>query len=239
MDEAIVYYRLPGSTEVVRLQGPVTAIDYQSADLGALEGFIVHSFSNQPSFLIEPSGITRFPSDAFSAVSANDPAYALSPGNSNRYIDREEYLSQLDPFKSEMVLDGIQKAIFSRVKRWDQVVDVARTFANLIRSYPTAFCYLVSSPETGTWVGATPEKLFNQDTNGDIYIHSLAGTRPVTDSNWTDKELEEQELVTRYISNQLSENGFTGFTTGETETISAGPVVSSVRSAGNPGITCL
>ncbi|MBK7650997.1 MAG: chorismate-binding protein [Flammeovirgaceae bacterium] len=69
-----------------------------------------------------------------------------------------------------------------------------------------AFVSLVSSPETGTWMGATPELLVSVAQNKFKTV-ALAGTLPYSpDINlkyvaWTQKEIEEQALVCRYIIN--------------------------------------
>ena len=59
-------------------------------------------------------------------------------------------------------------------------------------------------PHVGTWIGASPETLI--ETKGDIFTTmSLAGTQKATGDNplksvaWTQKEIEEQALVSRYI----------------------------------------
>jgi len=62
----------------------------------------------------------------------------------------------------------------------------------------------VSSSETGTWLGASPELLVSV-ANNKFKTVALAGTLPyLPDVNiksvaWTQKEIEEQALVCRYI----------------------------------------
>ncbi len=123
-----------------------------------------------------------------------------------------------------MVERGIAKAIISRVVQHQHKVNPETTFKNMLQKYPGVFCYYISSEETGTWMGATPEKLFNKTEDGTIQIHSLAGTQPAENINWTEKEFEEQQLVTEYIANQLTENGYSDFSLSERETIIAGSV---------------
>jgi isochorismate synthase len=66
---------------------------------------------------------------------------------------------------------------------------------------------LVSSTATGTWLGATPELLVSIDKNSKFKTHALAGTQPYHSSidvksvAWTQKEIEEQAFVSRYIIN--------------------------------------
>ncbi|MBX2916519.1 MAG: chorismate-binding protein [Cyclobacteriaceae bacterium] len=81
-----------------------------------------------------------------------------------------------------------------------------QTFDRLCIQHPLAFVSFVSSPQTGTWMGASPELLVSVSQNKFKTI-ALAGTLPYTpDTNlktvaWTQKEIEEQALVSRYIIN--------------------------------------
>ena len=82
--------------------------------------------------------------------------------------------------------------------------DLGKTLAKLLDSYPHSFVNFFHLPGIGTWMGASPEVLI--ETKGD-YFHtmSLAGTQPAQGDNplksaaWTQKEIEEQALVSRYI----------------------------------------
>jgi len=82
--------------------------------------------------------------------------------------------------------------------------NLSSTLLNLMESYPNAFINFFHLPNVGTWIGASPETLI--ETNGDIFTTmSLAGTQKATGDNplksvaWTQKEIEEQALVSRYI----------------------------------------
>jgi isochorismate synthase len=79
---------------------------------------------------------------------------------------------------------------------------------------------LIYGPEFGSWFGATPETLIKID-GGNFQTVSLAGTQQLsTDQSlnevaWTQKEIEEQAMVSRYIINcfkkirlrEFTENG--------------------------------
>jgi isochorismate synthase len=84
--------------------------------------------------------------------------------------------------------------------------DVLKTFYRLCEKHPKAFVSLVSSPETGTWLGASPELLVSVEGEQFSTI-ALAGTLPYHSGSdlksvaWTQKEIEEQALVCRYIIN--------------------------------------
>ncbi len=78
------------------------------------------------------------------------------------------------------------------------------TLLSMMDAYPNAFINFFHLPHVGTWIGASPETLI--ETKGDtFYTMSLAGTQKATGDNplksvaWTQKEIEEQALVSRYI----------------------------------------
>jgi isochorismate synthase len=83
-------------------------------------------------------------------------------------------------------------------------VDLIKVFGRLCEKHPLAFVSFVSSPQTGTWMGATPELLVSVSKNKFKTI-ALAGTLPYSPATnlktvaWTQKEIEEQALVSRYI----------------------------------------
>ncbi|MFN3760775.1 MAG: chorismate-binding protein [Algoriphagus aquaeductus] len=100
----------------------------------------------------------------------------------------------------------LEKIVPARTKKvaLPEGFDLARTFLTLLHSYPNSFVNFFHIPQVGTWMGATPEVLI--ETKGDFfYTMALAGTQPAKGENpmksaaWTQKEIEEQALVSRYI----------------------------------------
>lgn len=79
-------------------------------------------------------------------------------------------------------------------------VDVAN---ELWETYPHAFGYLFYTPETGAWLGATPETLLQIKPNGMFYTHALAGTIRKGEK-WDEKNREEHEMVADFIAEKLT-----------------------------------
>lgn len=83
--------------------------------------------------------------------------------------------------------------------------DVVNSFQKICEANPNALVSLLSSPETGTWLGATPETLVSVENKHIFKTVALAGTKPYEEGTnlkfvaWTQKEIEEQALVERYI----------------------------------------
>ena len=102
-----------------------------------------------------------------------------------------------------------QKVVPSRSKEivLDDKFDPLDIFERLGKSYPNAFISLVSIPEVGTWLGATPELLVEVKDDYQFKTVALAGTQKYDASAslssvaWTQKEIEEQAMVSRYIIN--------------------------------------
>lgn len=100
-----------------------------------------------------------------------------------------------------------EKIVPSRIKKISlpEHFDLVTTFQRLCKSYPNALVSVVYTPENGIWVGATPETLVSVEDKTIFRTVALAGTKPYDESislknvAWTQKEIEEQALVERYI----------------------------------------
>ncbi len=126
-----------------------------------------------------------------------------------RSTTEESYLDLVKQSIAGIRNNRFQKVVPSRIKIVDIPNDfnIVENFINLTRAYPRAFIFYVQIPEIGSWMGATPETLI--DIEGGQYFRtvSLAGTQKyeagsnTSDIAWTQKEIEEQAMVSRYIIN--------------------------------------
>lgn len=104
------------------------------------------------------------------------------------------------------------KVVLSRTKKlaYTDQFQPAKAFQKLAKAYPHAFVSLVNLPDQKElWLGASPEVLVQQKSDGTFNTMSLAGTQkakdddgnliPRSDIRWGEKEIEEQALVSRYI----------------------------------------
>lgn len=102
-----------------------------------------------------------------------------------------------------------QKVVLSRTQIHPYPVnfDLVNTFQRLCNIYPNAFCYFYHIPTVGTWMGASPETLISVDKNQIFRTVALAGTqankpeKTLQEITWSQKEIEEQAMVSRYIIN--------------------------------------
>jgi len=126
--------------------------------------------------------------------------------------DREAYEAMVRRAVKQIGRGEMRKVVLSRTKpiRFEGEPDVVALFNQLCTRYPAAFVSAVFLPDTGqVWLGATPERLVSVDSQGLFRTISLAGTQSAydaegqlkrpADAQWTQKEIEEQALVSRYI----------------------------------------
>lgn len=98
---------------------------------------------------------------------------------------------------------GLRKLVLARTADvFCGSVSPFRAYAAACSAHPTAFTALVQTPEHGTWLCSTPELLLS-GSGRQWHTMALAGTRPVQSGPWDAKNREEQELVTRCITETL------------------------------------
>lgn len=99
-----------------------------------------------------------------------------------------------------------QKVVLSRKEQVDvHHFDLETVFKKLVAFYPTAFKYCFYHPKIGMWLGATPEQLLKIDQRA-LQTVALAGTQAAVNNDavsWKEKEIEEQRLVTEFITTGL------------------------------------
>lgn len=122
---------------------------------------------------------------------------------------KEDYLDIFGEFRKAIQSGEVAKAVLSRAQELPVQRDPWSLFLRIQDRYVSACCYWWYHPESGHWMGATPELLIAAMDN-EVEIMSLAGTSmagSVSQVSWTNKEMEEQLLVTRFIEELLNQYG--------------------------------
>lgn len=151
-------------------------------------------------------------------LTANSNQQTKKTATSSRLItlpDSEaqtQYIRNVAEAVEAMQRGSFRKVVLSRTKRiqFADAPNAVELFDKLCQTYPTAFVSAVSIPEQGQiWMSATPERLVSVDANGIFQTASLAGTQSAfnpdgtakrpPEAMWSQKEIEEQALVSRYI----------------------------------------
>ncbi len=147
----------------------------------------------------------------------NEVVAKASPKNNKNFFyrestkgadsDKETYERLVRKSIDQIEAGTFEKIVPSRLKHVDlaESFDVIETFQKLCDAYPNAMISFVSIPTVGTWIGASPELLIQVENNHIFKTVALAGTKPFEPGTntknvaWTQKEIEEQALVCRYI----------------------------------------
>lgn len=134
-------------------------------------------------------------------------------GNQQASTTKEEYMYAVQLGIDNILGSELIKVVPSKVKlhTLHKGFSLADSFVKLCKEYPSAFVSVVSTQEFGTWLTATPEMLIDVNAEGIFKTMALAGTQKYEQGKslhevaWTDKEIEEQAMVSRYIINRLKE----------------------------------
>lgn len=118
---------------------------------------------------------------------------------------KEDLIAKVNLAKEKIASKAFEKLVVSH--RFELPYDgkPSSIFFRLVTTYSNAFVYYWSHPETGNWLGATPEH-FVELKKSKLTTVSLAGTLPANASSndWTSKEYNEQQLVTDSILSDLA-----------------------------------
>lgn len=122
-------------------------------------------------------------------------------------MTKEFFLQFVDAGLKEIDAGTFQKIVPSRTRTiaLPEQFDVVETFQKLCVAHPQALVSFVTIPGVGTWLGATPELLVSVRDKKIFKTVALAGTLPhnpdvdIRSVAWTQKEIEEQALVERYV----------------------------------------
>jgi len=121
-------------------------------------------------------------------------------------MEKGEFISLIGEAIREIEELQLQKIVPSRIDviELDAKFEVSTAFNALCETNPTALVSFVTTPSSGSWIGATPEMLVTVENNTFRTV-ALAGTQRYESGQnlrsvaWTQKDIEEQALVERYI----------------------------------------
>lgn len=218
-DDPFLAFRYTGGGEVVVLSKTIQNTKKPPTDkiaVASLSKF--KNIHNQLSIYFEV--IKRFSYDA------TQPDLTISDGESDD-AGREKHLKLVQKGVDLIQNSSLEKVVLSRKRYVNKPINIVTSFLNACARYPDAFCYLLYHPEVGLWMGATPETLVKFQGNR-FYTMSLAGTRLKDEINshpWTDKEMQEQKIVTDYILGRLKKLSVEDLKIHGPETVNAGNLV--------------
>ncbi len=198
--KAFAFYRMPGEDEFSFITGEVMSV--HSFDFINQRGFVFYPYEVEddiPAYFISSDQLMKISSEQLNEIELHGD-YLFTSGGVDTVDDYSSYYNRITALIQELKTGKAQKAILSRVHvRADKLENPFQLLSILAMKYAQAFVYMIHIPGRETWVGATPETLLR--ISGDIMqTVSVAATKALKDSrDWTAKEFEEQDLVTRYI----------------------------------------
>jgi len=219
-----VSYRLPDEAEVItqiQYKSQPVEIDFSTFDYSQ-SGFILSPFSvseNSKSWFLKPDIVMKnnhIPENLFKDITENSVFFTKNQENQNlQTTSEEDFCNYVNAAIRILKPENFRKVVLSKVRKQEGPADfnAAAFFHTLCKKYPHAMVYLLQMPGAGCWMGATPEPLIR--LNGtQAHTISLAGTQIATDKaveayTWSQKEIEEQGIVTDFIEKSLRESGFT------------------------------
>lgn len=170
-------------------------------------GFLIHPF------VTDGNNHNVFISDQIDAAKFIAMPVAALPEKQSRKITekstlKENYIEQACKTISSLRAGEYRKIVLSRTIvesysniSWNEV------FESLVNDNPDAFVFIFNTDETGFWIGASPEKYLKY-SDGVLSTMSLAGTRLAGSfGEWNHKDIEEQAIVTEYISEKFVNAG--------------------------------
>jgi len=204
-NRAFAVYRLPGENRLhfigqtdgnVKILPAIESLNEQS-------GFVIAPFHVSkacPIILIEAAEerIFEIPN-----------VVAESRGNDNiREEPPYDYRLRFKTFSQALANKEFEKLVLSHCLtiRRKSGFSPENVFYRACKRYIRSYVYLFHTPQTGTWIGSTPEVLLSGKGN-EWHTAALAGTQPILNGKlpetWDEKKREEQQLVTDYICDCL------------------------------------
>jgi len=201
------YYRLPyaDSYTVVEMETEPLVLSSME-EIGGREGFVIAPFrvsKDAPIVLLRPDRLTTV---TMKPLGIDEPT-AVTDGGAT--VPSEEYAAAFSAFHTSVSRGEFRKLVLARKKEAMLCCPSAagqyeKLFLRTCAMYPRLMVMLFSTPQTGTWIVASPEILV--EGQGDTYhTVALAGTMPYREGylDWSEKNKGEQHVVEQYIHDTL------------------------------------
>lgn len=166
--------------------------------------FVFSPFSGEEKVVFYPDECQLVQDDRDFSVDFSENKQSLE--NSN--LDKSFHIKLVSKGIEAIKNNSIEKVVLSRKEE----VSINENsyeiyFKRFLKKYTTAFVYWFYHPEIGMWMGATPEQLVKIENNK-VQTVALAGTMVASDFDlndvvWGEKEIKEQQIVTRFIVDAL------------------------------------
>ncbi len=207
-DACFAIFRLPHETAprfVMQTSG-IPSLLSDIEELNEQRGFVIAPFRTNtasPIIIIQPDCTIIPQTDTSTSNKLTEKINSIE----YKSKDKAGYSLLFDRFLEPLTNGEMKKLVLSRSRtiHRKETFSPGRSFFRAVERYTRSYVYLFHTPQSGTWLGSTPEILLTGSKN-EWYTVALAGTRyPHSGTvTWDDKNLREQHLVTSYLLKQLS-----------------------------------
>lgn len=213
---SFAFYRIPGEKKFSFLTQStnVNVQTYQDIkDLNGTCGFIVAPFrvtENCPVVLIQPDEVMSYDLPMGDVQNDKEDTDHLLWSKEEQCFD--DYQSCFTTFIKALHGRRFDKLVLSRSQtiQRDSSFGLLSAFFTACGMYTHSYVYLAYTPQTGVWLGSTPEVLLSGERLN-YYTMALAGTQSIVNGvlpdEWDEKNRQEQEFVAQYIRKQLHSLG--------------------------------
>lgn len=184
--------------------------------LNGKKGFIISPFhitEKHPVIIIRPDITASGWEDIENRIAHLEYTELEEENTNNEIYDdesvlKENYISTFLKFIAPLKCNDFKKLVLSRKAQYrlEDNFSPLNAFYTACNNYPRMMISLTHTPVSGTWIGSTPEIILSGNGN-EWRTVSLAGTMPMNGNtvpeNWTEKNREEQDLVSCYIKKIL------------------------------------
>ena len=202
----MVIYRLPYSSEAIRIDGDSVTRLHSIDELRGRKGFVMIPYDLEAGHdILLFEGVPQLSSIPQQSTSSHQhPTLATQ--------NPTQYATAYSAFINALQKGEFKKLVLSRTSEWkwngkeDKLMEA---FYRACSLYPRMMIYLAQIPGEGAWMGCTPEILVSGSGNH-YRTMALAGTMSVPDTVpvknivWSEKNRKEQEIVADYIRESVS-----------------------------------
>lgn len=201
-EQSLVVYRQPNETHFVMLYGHLVPTDAIPNE----DNFCVTDFIGERFCFDQPNKITLTSLGLKDILTQFQNQSVLKANTSIKPTHQTDYQNRVKQSILEITAHQYHKIVHSRTKIIsNKISSLYEAVYDLSTAYPEGLITFFACPQKGCWLGASPEILLESDG---VFTRTvaIAGTqlsngKSIKQASWSQKEIEEQALVSRYIIN--------------------------------------
>lgn len=199
-------YRVPGQEVALMLQDEAECIEAKDQ---LQSGFLYAPFcesAETPTLLLRPDKQAKGWEEIERLVACMEEVSPMKSFPEKEEEEEEEYAARFERCMEAIKSGRLNKLVASQRQRGtgtNHLGDhVATCFVRALTDYPGSMVHLLYTPNSGLWLGASPELLVSR--RGDVWqTMALAGTQTRGEGQWSAKNVEEQDYVSGFIHSLL------------------------------------